>query len=120
MRAFLAFAIVFCALTGLWLLWAAPAFYLPEQSDFGCGWWIDATGARLIGLALAAIAVAGWRLVRAAARRILPDARWQRRHALLTLGALALLVWASARAPYVAEPAGGGLPLTCLSGTRQP
>ena len=48
MRAFLAFAIVFCALTGLWLLWAAPAFYLPEQSDSGCGWWIDATGAVLV------------------------------------------------------------------------
>lgn len=120
MRAFLAFAIVFCALTGLWLLWAAPAFTFQNKAIPAAAGGSDATGARLIGLALAAIAVAGWRLVRAAARRILPDARWQRRHALLTLGALALLVWASARAPYVAEPAGRGLPLTCLSGTRQP
>lgn len=120
MRAFLAFAIVFCALTGLWLLWAAPAFYLPERGDSGCGWWIDATGARLIGLALTALAVAGWRLARTAARGIIPNTRWQRRHALLTLGALALLVWVSARAPYVAEPAGEGLLLTCPSGARPP
>jgi len=119
MRAFLAFAIVFCALTGLWLLWAAPAFYLPEQGDSACGWWIDATGARLIGLALLAIAAAGWRLVRIAARGILPDARWQRRHALLTLGALALLVWVSARAPYVTEPSVGGSPIACPLSKRQ-
>lgn len=112
MRAFLAFAIVFSTLTGAWLLWAAPAFYLPEQGDSACGWWIDPTGARLIGLALLAIAAAGWRLVRTAGRGILPDARWQRRHALLTLGALALLVWVGARAPYVSDP-DQGAPVAC-------
>jgi hypothetical protein len=117
MRAFLAFAIVFCALTGLWLLWAAPAFYLPDRGDTGCGWWIDPTGARLVGLALLGIAVAGWRLVRIAARGTIPDARWQRRHALLTLGAFALFVWVSARAPYVTDPDQGS-PVACSRGKQ--
>lgn len=55
---------------------------------------------------------------RAAARRILPDARWQRRHAL-TLGALALFVWVSARAPYVTDP-DQGLPCRLLQGKTRP
>ncbi len=102
MRTFLATALLFCLLIGLYLLVFGPVFEMPDRARPGCGWLVTAPVSRLIGVGLLALAVAGWRVQRSAWQdNLLRQPRWALYlHFALTSGALLIFMLASALAPY--------------------
>lgn len=99
MRTFQVLTLTLCLVVGLYLLLLAPAFFLVDRWNPAQGLWLDAHSARLLGLGLLCIALAGRHFLRLfdkdGPRR--PSAGWQRRNFALILAALALIGLALAR-----------------------
>jgi len=118
MRAFQVLATMLCLVCGLFLLWQAPGFFLPDRFDPSRGWLLAPRESRLLGAGLLCCATAGARFLgqryyRADAGR--PGLSWLHRHfilMLLTIGLISAALMLARQAPNpdyrppAANPAG--------------